>query len=726
MSMLEVYLGSETLRRIRAKVEGAVSPYNSPPPPQGVLVLGCDGSLARMLRTDADGRPQVVVVSLPNPPNLDVALSTRASESTLSSILGRLDVALSTRASESTLAAVRDRLPSSLTTAGNLRTAIMEDAVGLARDSTLAAVRDRLPSSLTSAGNLRTAIVEDAVGLARDSTVSSILNRLDVNLSTRASESTLAAVRDRLPSSLTTAGNFRAAVVEDAVGLARDSTVAAVRDRLPSSLTTAGNFRVAVAEDAVGLARDSTLAAVRDRLPSSLTTAGNLKVAILEDAVGVAKESTLSSILGRLDVALSTRASESTLGGIKSQTDKLTFDASNRLYVNAAVVANPPNLDRSLLTVKRELLSFAPVSGSGAALPADDYTHWTDTTEYAVTETSWTRKTYLRIRPRNMRGRAYHVHFYVQGYVAAGQTLYVRLRSDWRGVILSLTFTETSYTTKEAGGSYLAPAWWEDILHIEAYVTGGTGYIRNVSVSLIPENVVEGWDYTIGEGERFRPIRVDSSGYVYVYTPSLTSPADAETYTTTPLAANAAYYGPTRDFSASRLAAMGVMGYADQPSATDGVYIQLSIDGSNWDYRGATTTLPAAGAVSLCQVVTARYARAVWVNGPVEQTAFRFGGRYMIAGSENPPFSPVVDYPEVAVCSVCGADRTETGDFFAERDPGTGTWVVFCPKCYANKRWREVEEKGVWIRSLRAWWRSGADKARVKMHTPDEVEGEVV
>ncbi|MEM1523657.1 MAG: hypothetical protein QXU69_11530, partial [Thermofilaceae archaeon] len=207
---------------------------------------------------------------------------------------------------------------------------------------------------------------------------------------------------------------------------------------------------------------------------------------------------------------------------------------------------------------------------------------------------------------------------------------------------------------------------------------------------------------------------------------SLTSPADAETYTTTPLAADAAYYGPTRDFSASRLAAMGVMGYADQPSAMDGVYIQLSIDGSNWDYRGATTTLPAAGAVSLCQVVTARYARAVWVNGPVAQTAFRFGGRYMIAGSENPPLSPVVDYPEVAVCSVCGADRTETGDFFAERDPGTGTWVVYCSKCYANKRWREVEEKGVWIRSLRAWWRSGADKARVKMHTPDEVEGEVV
>lgn len=41
----------------------------------------------------------------------------------------------------------------------------------------------------------------------------------------------------------------------------------------------------------------------------------------------------LSSILGQLDVALSTRASESTLSGIKAQTDKLSFDANNNLLV---------------------------------------------------------------------------------------------------------------------------------------------------------------------------------------------------------------------------------------------------------------------------------------------------------------------------------------------------------------------------------------------------------
>ena len=87
MSMFEVYLGSETLKRIRAKVEGAISPYNTSPPSQGILVLGYDGSLTRMLRMDSDGRLQVGVVSLPvtkgdwlsaipNPPNLDRSLLT--------------------------------------------------------------------------------------------------------------------------------------------------------------------------------------------------------------------------------------------------------------------------------------------------------------------------------------------------------------------------------------------------------------------------------------------------------------------------------------------------------------------------------------------------------------------------------------------------------------------------------------------------------------------------
>ena len=106
----------------------------------GAANLGFDGTYWRRIATDTSGRMKVALDSIPNPSNLDVALSTRASEATLSAIKNalasvgtdkirasivdslpagtnkigsvdvaslpnpsNLDVALSTRASESTL-----------------------------------------------------------------------------------------------------------------------------------------------------------------------------------------------------------------------------------------------------------------------------------------------------------------------------------------------------------------------------------------------------------------------------------------------------------------------------------------------------------------------------------------------------------------------------------------------------------------------------------------------
>jgi hypothetical protein len=108
------------------------------------------------------------------------------------------------------------------------------------------------------------------------------------------------------------------------------------------------------------------------------------------------------------------------------------------------------------------------------------------------------------------------------------------------------------------------------------------------------------------------------------------NPSNAEIFTTTPLGANAVYYSPSRDFTNSRLGHAGAIGIADQPSATDGVYAQLSIDNINWDYKGAYTTASANVGVSLLQTVYARYLRFVWTNGATAQTVFRFGGRYYI------------------------------------------------------------------------------------------------
>ena len=54
------------------------------------VVLGHDGTNYQKVKTDSDGHIQADVLSTANPSNLDVALSTRASETTLSSIDGKI------------------------------------------------------------------------------------------------------------------------------------------------------------------------------------------------------------------------------------------------------------------------------------------------------------------------------------------------------------------------------------------------------------------------------------------------------------------------------------------------------------------------------------------------------------------------------------------------------------------------------------------------------------
>jgi hypothetical protein len=118
------------------------------------------------------------------------------------SIYGRLDVALSTRASETTLSALSGKFPSAAALADNLSnptTTIVGSALlgfdgtywrRLAADTSsrlkvnaevvanppnldvaLSVIRDRLPASLTSAGNFKIALLEDGVGLLKDAKI---------------------------------------------------------------------------------------------------------------------------------------------------------------------------------------------------------------------------------------------------------------------------------------------------------------------------------------------------------------------------------------------------------------------------------------------------------------------------------------------------------------------------------------------------------------------------
>jgi len=62
--------------------------------------------------------------------------------------------------------------------------------------------------------------------------------------------------------------------------------------------------------------------------------------------------------------------------------------------------------------------------------------------------------------------------------------------------------------------------------------------------------------------------------------------------------------------------------YSDQSSAADGVKIQQSIDGTNWDYESSFTLTGGSGLAFSVELVAA-YVRIRYENGPTAQTEFR-------------------------------------------------------------------------------------------------------
>jgi len=202
-------------------------------------------------------------------------------------------------------------------------------------------------------------------------------SKLDVALSTRASESTLAAFSGKFPGAVTLGdamSNPTTTIIGgallgwDSAGGVWERVYTDGSNRLKVALDTLpnpSNLDVALSTRA----SESTLSSILGKLDVNLSTRlaettftsrwdggiygfdGTTARKIKTDAAGELQVDVLTlPNPSNLDVALSTRASETTLSAIKTQTDKLTFDAANRLTVNAAVVANPSNLDVALST----------------------------------------------------------------------------------------------------------------------------------------------------------------------------------------------------------------------------------------------------------------------------------------------------------------------------------------------------------------------------------------
>ncbi|MEM0060415.1 MAG: hypothetical protein QW726_00600 [Fervidicoccaceae archaeon] len=174
----------------------------------GAANLGFDGTYWRRLVTDTSGRLRVSADVVSNPSNLDVALSTRASESTLSAIKSKtdllsfdannnlkvnasvvanpsnLDVALSTRASESTLSAIAGALASKAT--DKLRVTIVDSfprspvTIYDSSNNELSSYLKNLDTALSTFKNLLTPILKASIF---NTSVSANTNILPSNIS---------------------------------------------------------------------------------------------------------------------------------------------------------------------------------------------------------------------------------------------------------------------------------------------------------------------------------------------------------------------------------------------------------------------------------------------------------------------------------------------------------------------------------------------------------------
>jgi hypothetical protein len=219
------------------------------------------------------------------------------------------------------------------------------------------------------------------------------LQNLDTALSTRASETTLSGIKTQTDKLQFDTSNFLKVAIQNfptdyfksgqSIGespfnvtkvagtalTARDwSSDFANLQNLDTTLSTRASEATlsAIKNALASVGTDKLRASIVDALPSGTNKIGSVDVVTLP----VTKGDWLSVLPNpsNLDVTLSSRASESTLSGIKTQTDKLTFDASNRLAIQ-----NPPNLDTALSNVKASIDNTNIAKISGTSLTARDW-----------------------------------------------------------------------------------------------------------------------------------------------------------------------------------------------------------------------------------------------------------------------------------------------------------------------------------------------------------------
>lgn len=107
--------------------------------------------------------------------------------------------------------------------------------------------------------------------------------------------------------------------------------------------------------------------------------------------------------------------------------------------------------------------------------------------------------------------------------------------------------------------------------------------------------------------------------------------------TTAVLAGGATFTGTAE--SVTGYSDVRVSVFASHASATDGLALQQSIDGTNWDFVDSYT-IPAASGKAFGVGVNANWFRAVYTNGATLQTSFRLQSRFLAAHNKSSSVRP--------------------------------------------------------------------------------------
>ena len=188
---------------------------------------------------------------------------------------------------------------------------------------------------------------------------------------------------------------------------------------------------------------------------------------------------------------------------------------------------------------------------------------------------------------------------------------------------------------------------------------GGSKVDKRVDI----DNIASGEIMIYGSddgGTTWYPVNVASDGDVQVDVKAL-SVMDSNNSTTSTLGVDATYTGTSTDVTEYN--AVYIQVYSDVASATDGIKLQTSNDGTNWDHEH-TYTLTAGETKHLEESLISQYYRVVYVNGGTGQSTFRMSAKLLKTAS-NLHYHPIEktitgDHPASVQRSILAAKKPDT------------------------------------------------------------------